>query len=206
MEANFSFHAYERVLGRISMSHKELAELLDADLAIDIGQESGTNRSHKLFYSTRDKMCFVAIQDVKTGTVVTLLPIDYHENICWVVSIDVQKQAKELVTNDEATTSDKKILDTNATVFRISVNAVDYYGKYLKTMNLGSWPCGPYEHSIDSLIEDRKFVDYIVEQINKKRCEVEKDRPIYLPTVAIRIGSKGDPVFFSTSELIESNA
>ena len=39
MDTNFSLHAFERVLGRISMTHRELASLLDDDLAINIGEE-----------------------------------------------------------------------------------------------------------------------------------------------------------------------
>ena len=206
METNFSFHAFERVLGRMSMTHRKLAEILDADLVINVGQETNNNRVHKLFYSTIDKICFVAIQDVKTGTVVTVLPVDYHENICWAVSVDAQSQAKRIVAKDEATSLNVEILNTNATVFRVSGNLVDSYGQYLKTVNLGSWPCVPYEHSIDALIEDEQFVDYLVDKIKEKLNDMERDRSTYIETIAIRIGSKGEPVIFSTSELIESNA
>ena len=206
METNFSFHAYKRVLGRMSMSHRELAEHLDADLVINIGQETNNNKVHKLFYSTKDKICFVAIQDVKTGTVVTVLPIDYHENICWAVSVDAQSQAKSIVAKEDVTWPNVEILNTNATVFRISGTLVDSYGKHLKNVSLGSWPCEPYEHSIDALIEDKQFVDCLVDRMKEKINDMEKDRPTYMQTIAIRIGSRGEPVFFSTSEVIESNA
>ena len=49
METNFSFHAYERVLGRMSMTHGALAELLDSDLAINIGEEAATIESINFF-------------------------------------------------------------------------------------------------------------------------------------------------------------
>ncbi|TSA39060.1 MAG: hypothetical protein D4R63_09930, partial [Methylococcaceae bacterium] len=100
-ETNFSFHAFGRILGRISMSYIELADLLDANLFLNIGQEANSNRVHKLFYSAKDNICFVAIQDIKTGTVVTVLPIDYHENISWAISIEAQNQAKKLITKDK---------------------------------------------------------------------------------------------------------
>jgi len=205
METKFSFHAYERVLGRISMTHRELADLLGADLVIVIGQEQNNNRVHKLFHSAKDNVCFVAIQDIKTGTVITVLPIDYHENICWSVSIDAQQQAKKIITKDECITSNIEVINSNATVFRISGNLVDDYGKYIKTLNLGSWPCTPYEHSVDSLIEDDKFKDFLVEKINEKLGTL-CNTPILIQTIAIRIGSRGEPVSFSLSDLIESNA
>ena len=206
MKTNFSIHAYERVSGRINMSHSELAELLDNNLAINIGNEVGNNKAHKLFYSALDRMCFVAIQDVKTGTVVTVLPLDYHENICWSVSIDAQNQAKGLVAKDTYNSSDTEVLHTNAIVFRVSAFLIDSYGKYIKAFKLGSWPCAPYENNVEFLVEDQQFKDFLVEKIRGKRSEIEKHWPAHIPTIAIRMGKKGFPTFFSTSELMESNA
>lgn len=200
METNYSFHAFERVHGRISMTHKELANILDADLALNIGQENKSNRMHKLFYSERDKICFVAIQDMKTGTVVTVLPIDYHENISWAVSIESQNQAKKLIVQDDVVKS--KIININSTVFKISGNIVDKYGRYKKIINMGSWSCLSYDYKIDKLIKDTKFLEFLIEKIKEKSCKLN-DESCFVQTITIRIGKKGEPVFFSTSEIIE---
>lgn len=211
MKTNFSFHAFARVLARTSLTHQELAHLLDADLVVNIGQESNSNRVHKLFYSDWDKICFVAIQDVKTGTIVTILPVDYHENISWKVSIESQNQAKRLVTKDEVSTNENEvstnveILNIKATVFRIAGNLVDNYGRYKKIISLGSWPCLPYGYSIEALVQDKKFVDFLVEKI-KEKVSTMNDNSSFLQTIAISLGSSGKPVIFSTSEIIESNA
>jgi hypothetical protein len=206
METNFSFHAFERVLGRISMTHRELASLLDDDLAINIGEEKNSNRVHKLFYSERDKICLVAIQDIKTGTVVTVLPIDYHENISWAVSLESQLQAKNLIIEEEATPNkESEILHTNASVFRISGNIIDEYGRYIKNVNLGSWPCEPYEYSIDALVEDKEFVKALIKKLTEKISDSENTTRI-IQTVAIRLGNRGDPIFFSTSDIITISA
>ncbi len=101
MKSNFSLHAYQRVYDRLSMLPEEVAELLDENKYINIGKETSNNRVHKLFYSKINKMCFVAIQDEKTKTVVTILPIDYHNNICWIVSIYSQNLAKKLIIGEE---------------------------------------------------------------------------------------------------------
>lgn len=200
MKTNFSFHAYKRGHGRLSMTHSALAEILDMDLAINIGNESNNNRVHKLFYSEHDNMCFVAIQDIKVGTVITVLPIDYHENISWAVSIESQSQAKKLIVKDEAPfINESQILNTNASVFRISANIADDYGRYITTVNIGSWPCEPYEYSIDTLIDD------LVSRINKKR-PVNKDIEEFIYTIAIRLGRKGEPVYFSTSDIIANTS
>ena len=77
--SQFSFHAYERVIERLTMEPDEVAELLDWDLAVRIGEEKGTNRIHRLFYSREDFQCFIAVQDEKSRTIVTILPVDYYE-------------------------------------------------------------------------------------------------------------------------------
>ncbi|TSA38718.1 MAG: hypothetical protein D4R63_10420, partial [Methylococcaceae bacterium] len=143
------------------------------------------------------------IQDIKTGTVVTVLPIDYHENISWAISIEAQNQAKKLITKDKVYSPNVEILNTNATVFRISGNVVNEYGKYQKTVNLGSWPCLPYEHSIDALVEDKKFVGFLTDKI-KKIISAMCTSLSYVQTISIRLGNKGEPVFFTTSEIIDS--
>lgn len=186
------------------MTHVELADLLNDDLAINIGQEVNSNRVHKLFYSTRDNICFVAIQDIKTGTVVTVLPIDYHENISWAVSIEAQNKAKGLVIMDEVIPPAIERLNTNATVFKFSGNVVDDYGRYEKTVSLGSWPCVPYEYSVDALIEDKEFVDFLGKKIKEKSDSLNNCFS-FINTIIIRIGRSGEPVSFSTSEIMQSN-
>ncbi len=201
IETNFSFHAFRRMRGRISMTHGDLAKLLDADLAINIGEEINSNRSHKLFYSKTDKMCFVAIQDVKTGTVVTVLPIDYHENISWKVSIESQSRARNLVINDEnVSLQDSEVLYTNVSVFRVSAIVVDEYGQYVKSISLGSWPCRPYEYSLDDLIEDEDFVSTLIKRIADKLISKES-LTHSIQMIAIRLGKKGHPVCFDVEHI-----
>ena len=60
-------HAFCRVTERLSMTHEDLASIINHELTVNIGHEKGNNRDHKLFFSSKDKMCFVAIQDRKRG-------------------------------------------------------------------------------------------------------------------------------------------
>jgi len=132
MKATLSYHAFARVINRLTMHPETLIALINHDLAINIGQENKSNRVHKLFYSHRDQMCFVAIQDIKTGTIITLLPIDYHNNIAWIVSLESQNQAKRLMLQGHhfSVTDSPKIKqsDTPASVFQISGRVTDDYG------------------------------------------------------------------------------
>lgn len=234
MQTNFSFHAYARVFDRISLSHQELAHILDAEKAFNIGQENKSNRVHKLFYSEKDDICFVAVQDIKTGTVITVLPIDYHENIAWKISLASQNIAKQMILGkpEDAQTDQHQTQDqdgcehqsqsqhnspsqnicrdpqeepkqNNASVFKISGYVVNQYQEYQKVINIGSWPCLPYQHSIDLLVEDHEFLDFLVEKTTKKLLSMESG--FFVRTIAIRVGSKGEPVLFSTSEMITSD-
>jgi len=151
MQAHFSYHAFQRVKGRISMPHYELAKRLDGDLAINIGDEPNTNRVHKLFYSELDYMCFVAVQDSQTGMIITILPIDYHENIAWSVPIELQQQAKLLILKEAyipMPVSDTPPTDysnqVEPQVFKVSATVVNEYGERVRSMTLGSWQSGPY--------------------------------------------------------------
>jgi len=189
MNTYFSFHAFKRVNNRLSMTHQELKTLLDNDLTINIGKENNSNREHKLFYSVKDEMCFVAIQDTKTGTVITILPIDYHENISWSVSIDAQNLAKNLI-----------VKETKMVSYKISGIVVDDYEHYKKTINLGSWRS---LYDLDLLIKDTNFIDFLISKIKEKTDLLSKVHKIW-----IRKNKNDEPFEFSilnNSMLIESN-
>lgn len=190
MKTNFSFHAFERIDSRMTMTQNELAYLLDADLAINIGKEPKSNRVHQLFFSEKDAMCFVAIQDVKTGLVVTVLPIDYHENIAWAVSMGAQNFAKQKILNHVSPPKGIVPKVPNATVFKIAIKLVDEFGSYQKIINLCSWPCTPYSGCVDHLIEDVSFVDFMAEKINEQKKQLVSNR-MNIGAIIIRLGCKG---------------
>ena len=192
MKTNYTYHAFKRVQDRISISPGDLAELLDANLVLNIGEEKRTNREHRLFYSEKDKQCFVAIQDMRVGLVITILPIDYHENIAWAVSIQSQREAKKLIVKEtiivDASIADPEYSpDQKTSRFRLSGNFVDEYGHYQKMISLGSWPSLPYD-SVEILIKDPEFVTFLFSKIEeKKEKQIEKS---FLNNVIIRRGKE----------------
>ena len=86
MEARLTNHATQRLAERTTLTHDELFGLIHNQLCVIVGIEPFTNRLHKLIYSEPDKTHFVAIQDMATGEVITILPLDYHENLAWKIS------------------------------------------------------------------------------------------------------------------------
>ena len=99
---HFSQHANKRVLQRTRLSPQHLARVLDHKLVVNTGTEPGLPREHLLFYSTPDECCFVAIRDTMTGKVVTVLPLEYHQNLAWVVSPAQVQMAKDLASENVA--------------------------------------------------------------------------------------------------------
>jgi len=196
MKANFSYHAFDRVSDRLSIAHDDLIEIINSGLNINVGQEKSTNRVHKLFYSDNDKSCFVVIQDIKTGTIITILPIDYHDNIAWVVSVELQNQAKFLITQKYNKIEN---IDCKSSVFKITANITDDYGVHKKNINIGSWPCIPYYYDISYLLKDRSFLKFIKERIKEKKIEFI-DKNSFISLITIRVGSKGDPVSFDVND------
>ena len=94
----FSRHACERLAERLAAEPDEIADQLDWDLAVNIGGEKGTKRIYRLFFSREDHQCFVAIQDEKTRTVVTILPVDYFERIAYRIPQPFLIEAEQLVS------------------------------------------------------------------------------------------------------------
>ena len=97
--AHFSRHALKRIKQRTGVNYFSIADILDGRMAVDIGQEPVFGRRHWLFYSEPDDCCFVAIQDSMSGLVITVLPLEYHANLAWKISLDDCQKAKTLATS-----------------------------------------------------------------------------------------------------------
>ena len=94
---HFSKHAMERIQLRSKLHLADIARILDAGKFVDTGCEPGFNRHHLLFYSRKDDQFFVAIQDRFIGKVITLLPLDYHQNLAWKISEAQRVEAKSMI-------------------------------------------------------------------------------------------------------------
>lgn len=172
----FSFHAYERVLERLSIEPNELAELLDWGFAVKIAEEKGTHRIHRLFYSREDFQYFIAIQDEKTRTVVTVLPVDYYETLAYKIPQPFFEDARRLVScADEPVKPIDPCLEVKSnrpllthSVFRISVT-VKNSQRSIRTYNLRSWPVAEYAGSIARLLDDSRFFQEMQTRINAKK-------------------------------------
>ena len=90
----FTLHALFRQMTRIeSLTEEKLEQMIVSGYAIDIGEEKGTNRIHYLFYCIEESNFYVAIADMRTYEVVTIIPGSYHDEISWVIGEPFKKMA-----------------------------------------------------------------------------------------------------------------
>ena len=170
VKTHFSKHAFFRVDTRLSMTHLAVIELVEERKVINIGEEPGGHREHLLFYSRQDQQCFVAIHDYKTKTIITILPVDYHENIAWRVSIDSQQNAKTLVVGEHLPVHGPAIetpTEVPCTTFKVGLSFIDEHNQ-IKVKSLGSFDAKPYGGIIPNAIKDSQFMDKVNQAILAK--------------------------------------
>ena len=178
---SFTRHAWVRVRNRLSLTPSEVAAILDYDLASPVGEESG--RTHKLFFSSPDDMCFVAVQDEMAGAVVTVLPLDYHSS--WTVSQQAQDQARKLLVEGPSPWRSSPVAG-EPTVFRIACYFLGRDHKH-RVANLGSIPRSKVAGSLANVLESDGVLTEIEARVEKAGRSGEE-----LVMVFVRIGKRGN--------------
>jgi len=190
------------------LSCEDIARILDRKLAIYTGRKPGFNRNHLLFYSPPDDNFFVAIQDGLTGTVVTILPLDYHANLAWTISPEDCAKAKKLCidapaedtrTKDTHTKDIQTLPTPNATVFVISGRYIDREGNQ-KTKVIQKLDSAQYEHDVKRLLSDQAFFSNLDALAADKGIDVRN-----LFGITIRLGNKGAGIPIDIQEVPSPN-
>lgn len=190
--ANFSRHAFKRVAQRTLLSCEEIAEILDRGLAVNTGQRPGFDRVHLIFYSHVDNDYFVAIQDVITGTVITILPLDYHENLAWGISEADRESAREIILAAHAAAKPSTVEKPSA---RDAPKVFVIAGQYLdeddrqKTKLLLKTPSDLYDNDLKKLLGDNTIIQEIEKSASDKGIPIER-----MFAISVRHGKRGLPM------------
>ncbi len=211
-KAVLTYHAHEKIEERLLMSAEALCEILDDDLVVTTGGEISSNRYHKVFYSPLNKMCFVAVQDCKTGHIITVLPIDYHQNKAWVISSDAQLMAKaimsEHIKDKEQQKAQQKFEKSQRIkqiqgrlAFRVYGYLEDEVKNIVDRTFICSWKDESLQADLGKLIEDDRFLSYLFERLQKKRTSLEVNSNISIKRLSIQLGSKGEKTLFHIEAL-----
>jgi hypothetical protein len=182
---HFSKHALHRMGQRSQLNFFTLAGLLDQDLAINISPASCLDKRHLLFYSEIDDCCFVAIQDSVTGSVITVLPIDYHENLAWKVTPNQIEDAK---SSAKSQTSGFNAHKKRPEVIVVKVRFANHDSRP-KTKSLTKFRAADYKGDLFRVLEDRSFESEIKCHCKSKGVAIET-----VFEVLLTLGNDGDPL------------
>ncbi len=193
---HFSNHATKRLMQRTRLTRLELARVLDHRLFVHIGNEPGLPREHLLFYSTLDENSFVAVRDKLTGAVVTVLPLEYHENLAWSISPTQIAKAKKLACCSAAESAAKAMAKNRAddSASRGAPNFLAVSCSYIASpgrtivKNLLKVPAANYQNNIRTFMHHEGTPALLDKAALEKGLDATK-----VVAVAVRLGKKGIP-------------
>jgi predicted RNA-binding protein with RPS1 domain len=122
MRNNLTIHGQERLRERTRLTESEFLQILNEYQTISAGLQPKETKWHRLFYSPKDDTCFVAIQDVKSRSVITILTLEYHKTLAWEISENLCKQAKK--KKPEAPKENSNYLELGAKFFDKSLKTI----------------------------------------------------------------------------------
>ena len=175
--ACMSRHVAKRASQRNKMTWQKMANILDSKNCVETGHISGFFRHHFVFYSQADQTCFFAIQDICTGTVVTVSPLNYQARLTWAISDEICERAKTLYEQHkvEKTRSEDEQRKAEAAqnwlfakTFVVAMHYIDTLD-HPETKKLMSIQAKNYGFEINNLLHDKHLPDLLqsrFEEIN----------------------------------------
>ena len=184
---HFSKHSLKRIDQRTKLNYFLIAEMLDHELAIDVGTEIVFDRKHWLFYSYLDDCCFVAVQDCFTGLVITVLPLDYHENLAWKIDdnqlIKAKKKATLEVPSDLGGSN-----NVPPSIIMVKARYMSDQG-YQKTVTLAKLKASDYDSDLLVILKDELFESEV-----KHFCKLKNTEVADIFEVTVALGNDGEPL------------
>lgn len=185
--AHFSKHALQRISQRTKLNYFSIADILDYGGAIDVGTEPVFDRKHLLFFSDIDDCFFVAIQDSITGLVVTVLPIDYHENIAWKIEADAFLESRRLAYNCLEMNREESA-KVPASILIVKARYLSEEG-YQKTVTLTKLKSAEHGEDLSNILNHESFESKIL-----AHCKRKEISPFSLYEITIALGNDGEPL------------
>lgn len=133
--------------------------IVEARAYVRLGTKPGINREYLLFYSPRDEAFLVLLRDVFDGTVVTVLPLAYHERLAWAVSPAERSNAMRLAAQRQPGAQARP----SPSVISIAVHYVDAAGaqktRTVEKLDAARWRQG-LEHVVRTCLTRTEVADY----------------------------------------------
>lgn len=204
--SRLSVHAAQRLAERTHIREPDLLGLLDGEKSVPVGIEERTNRLHRLVYSVNDEECFVAVQDMGNGEVITVLTLEYHENLAWKISSESQNLARKLALRWVRQTAEGRPPESTSGVqiprtslrLRAYLTTIEgaWHGPTIKAKNLGSLSISACDRPLDALHTSIAFCEEVRHRLKARGIETSLVRKI--------VGQMGKN--FDTAEIFEYGA
>lgn len=193
---NLSKHAVHRLNERTCLLEKELTLLLNSNSYFNLGSEIGFNRQHCLFYSAREDRYYVAVQDTKSGTVVTILLLEYHKTLSWKLSKTYLTIDDEVLRRAKLMAKYKLSQDGIPSKISLKIRYLNQDDK-LKTALLKKYDAYEFGYNPLKLIQNNQRIINIVTQW-KKESNVNEIIDIYSST-----GRKSE-LYFAEDSVVDN--
>lgn len=181
MKALLTYHATQRLAERTALSEDDLFRLLDNRRCVIVGIEPYTNRLHKLIYSEEDKSHFVAIQDAATGEVITILPLDYHENLAWKITNEKLKMAIFRTSPSLYSSLCSSQVEPSAQGIKCNITVfIHSPGLRAIRRNFGSYRFSELPSDADEAIGNPGFIEKLLQRFGQRQVAIESVEEIHL--------------------------
>ena len=183
-------HGELRLQQRIKLSKKEVNQLIICKCFIELKKEK-KKRLHLLMYSYSDQFPFVLVIDFKFMEVVTVLPIDYYQNLNFIVPLNLLSEIERITRNfliklpEISREIERRIEAKFSEKYKVSAyfSSVDKSKVFCRKIN--SFLKYKFGFRIENLVSSSSFIDSLLFRL----YEINQDFDQNLLTFGIRLNS-----------------
>ncbi len=185
---HLSKHAACRLKERTAFKDSEMIGLLDADCYVRLGTETGFEREHCLIYCELKNEYYVAVRDIRCGTVITVLPLDYHKKLSWKINNSCLTVNVELLRRARVAAVYK--INNGIMPFHISlkVRYLTPCGK-LKTNTMKKFNAAKYSYNPELILENQNKIQNLLFRW------LRKNKPAKIVDLILSMGRTTKPRF-----------
>ena len=207
---SWTSHGESRLQQRIKLSKDEITQLIDEDCFIELKEEK--KKSHLLMYSYTNRFPFILIIDFKCMEIVTLLPIDYYQNLNFIIPIKLLAEIKEktniflvkgnILSKDNETRIFEKFIEK----YRVSAYFTSQDGSKVQCRKIEKFFKYKFGFKIENLISSPSFANSFLLRIKNINYEFDqKESTFGMRLNTVLVADKKENYIYRPQEFIFYN-
>lgn len=192
---HLSKHAASRLMERTVFKQDEIITLLDSDFYVRLGVETCFEREHCLIHCEQKSEYYVAVRDIRCGTVITVLPLDYHQNLSWKLDKSCLTVNAELLRRARIAAVYKTNSGNMPFHISLKVRYIAPCGK-LKTDTVKKFSAAKYSYNPELIVENQNKIQNLLFRW------LRKNNPAKIVDIMSSMGRKS-PLSFCADEFID---